>query len=91
MKLKIKLNSKDLFRIIYLLFVIANIVILVLLFRFLKEYVYGSVFVDETFLQNQTIKVNNDLDLDKFDKVVNDIEKRQTRGGQQVEPIRNPF
>lgn len=89
MKIKFKLDSKKVFSIAYIFLLIINIAAFIFVFQFIRKYVYGSVFVDSEFLQSQQIKSSGDLDLNKFNQVVTDIEKRQIKN--DVGDVKNLF
>jgi len=89
MNLKVKLNPKKIFSAIYLAIFLFNLVALILLFNFAKKYVYGSIVVDPNFLQSQTAKPGNDLDLNKFNSMVQSIEAKQQK--KDMDNIKNVF
>jgi hypothetical protein len=84
-----KINSKQIFKMIYLVIAIINLVCLILLFQFVKNNVYGSVYVDQTYLDAQKIKTGGDLDLNKFNSVVSALEQKQQK--KSVDNIKNLF
>lgn len=90
MNFKFNLSARSIFKIIYLTILVVNLVFIIIVYNFIKNFVYGSVFVDQNFLQSQKIKSGNDLDINKFDAVVSEIEKRQQRNAGELN-IKNPF
>lgn len=89
MNLKINLTPKRIFNVIYTLIVLFNLITFVLLFNFARKYVYGSIVVDPNFLQSQTTKLGSDLDLDKFNLMIQTIEEKQQQ--KNTENIKNVF
>jgi hypothetical protein len=85
----LKINSKLIFKMVYVLIAIVNLLCLILLFQFIKNNVYGSVFVDQSYLDAQKIKTGGDLDLNKFNAVVSALEQKQQK--KSVDNIKNLF
>jgi hypothetical protein len=84
-----KINNKQIFKMIYLVIAIINLVCLILILQFVKNNVYGAVFVDPNYLEAQKIKPGGDLDLNKFDAVVSTLEQKQQK--KSVDNIKNLF
>ncbi|HOZ56407.1 MAG TPA: hypothetical protein PLH29_04235 [bacterium] len=89
MDLKIKISTKKIFNILYLFILIINIIALLWIFNFSRKYIYGSIVVDQNFLQSQTIKPGSDLDMEKFNEIVQGIENKQQK--RNTDNIKNVF
>ncbi len=89
MKINLKINNKRIFSFAYMTLLIINIFTIIMLFQLLKKYVYGSMFVDQNFVESQKIKPGSDLDLNKFDLIIKEIDARQQTGN--VITIKNAF
>ncbi|MCX6796156.1 MAG: hypothetical protein NTW06_01515 [Candidatus Falkowbacteria bacterium] len=85
----LKLDRKKIFQIIYLVIILSNLIAALFLFQFVRNNVYGAVFVDPDYLAAQKIKSSGDLDLNKFDAVVSLIEQKQEP--KPIEDIKNVF
>ena len=78
MKYKFSLNRKNIFRLVYLAFILANIVVMFYLGGFLKKYVFYSYFPADDFSSNQIRNQANDINMVKFNDIVKNLEKKSS-------------
>jgi hypothetical protein len=88
MKLHLTINSTKIFITIYVLIALANVAFLILLYQFVNEAVYRSIFVDTGFIESQSIKTGNDLNAGKIQSVADQIDAKE---GLSALNIKNVF
>lgn len=89
MKLKLKINSKSIFRYIYILIILINIGLIVKVYQFTNKYLYNTIILDRQALLSAMSKDSNDINVKKFEDVIGKIEKKTDR----LTPLNlsNPF
>jgi hypothetical protein len=87
MKLRFKIDSKKIFIAIYILIILANVGIAFLLYQFINEAVYRSIFVDAGFIESQSIKVGNDLNAVKIQSVADQIDAKESRSALNIKNV----
>ena len=84
MKYKFKFTTRKIFKIIFILLFCVNLVTLFYSYTFIKSQVFSTMFMSrEELLKQSNIKVE-DIDLDKFNKVIEKIDNKQ-----KLEDIKN--
>ncbi len=79
MKLSFSVTTKNIFRCLYLALILANLVILFFLYNFLDKYVYSAIITDREFIVSQALKHENDINVKKFEEIINKIEAKTNR------------
>jgi hypothetical protein len=75
--MNIKLNDKNIFKILYGAAIIINLIALFWLYSFLDKAVYATFIIDGSELQDQiNLNVQN-LDIDKFEKIITEISDKK--------------
>jgi hypothetical protein len=87
MKLQLKINSAKIFIIIYVLIGLANVAVVFLLYQFINNSVYRSIFVDQSFIESQSIKAGNDLNVGKIKNVADQIDAKEKRTAQNIKNV----
>ena len=89
MALKIKLTAKNVLRILYGIIILANIIILFFLYIFIDKNVYKTFVLDKDFLLSQTQQKTEDLNVKKFEAIINKIEQKSEK--KSIDNINNLF
>ena len=74
-KISIKFSIKNIFRIIYSILFILNIVSLFMLYNFFNDYIYNTIAFDENNAIYLSTK-KDDINLNKFNDVIEKIENK---------------
>jgi len=79
MNIKIKFTPSKIYLISLLVFLLINLIVLFFVFQYIYSNVYKTMFMSrEDLLLHSNIKVE-DIDLNKFDTVVNKIKEKQNK------------
>lgn len=89
MKIKIKFTQGKIFKLIYAGLFIINLVIIFFVYNFIRSQVYGTMFMGREELLQQSNLTVEDIDVERFDKVIKTIEEKQAPG--DVKEINNIF
>ena len=73
---KLKFNIKNSFLYAYIAVLLLNIVSLYFVYTFIKANVYDTIFLDESIIEAQATRGVGDINLEKFNRVVDNIEKK---------------
>ena len=76
MKLKIKPNTSNIFLTIYILIIIFNLIIFFYFFYFIKNNVTKAIYVDHNYLLSQNQNSTSDINMDKFNIIIKNIENK---------------
>lgn len=84
--IKIKMNKKNIFKIIYTVLLLINIIILFFFISFIRDNVYGAIIMDENYLlQNKKV---DSVNIKKFEETLHKIEeKKQEADTSQIKNI----
>ena len=88
--MRIKLDQKNIIKLLYLLLVVGNIGVLILLFQFLNKNVYQPIFNQSSFLWSSASQTTMDINVDRLEAIVNNMENKSPRPGTNA-AIRNFF
>ena len=76
-KMKFKFTTVKIFKLIFAGFFVINLVIAFFVYNFIRNQVYGTMFISrEELLQNSNLKVE-DIDLERFNTVIKSIDEKQ--------------
>ena len=75
MNLKTIFNAKKSFLYIYILIILINLVVIYFLYNFIDKYAYNSI-IFENNLTARSDKLSDDININKFNKVIENIEKK---------------
>ncbi len=78
MKLKIAFSNELIFRYLYVLLIVVNMVACFYLFVFLKHYVYGAYVIDQDEVDMLSARSSGDINLEKFDEIIEGIRIKST-------------
>ena len=78
MKLKLSLNYHAIINYCLILIFILNIVVLFYLYNFLKKQVYGAIIYERNPAFANTLKIGEDINIEKFRSIINKIENKST-------------
>lgn len=87
MKFNLKIDSKKIFLTIYILIALVNVAIIFMLCQFINDAVYHSIFVDENFIESQSIKAGNDLNTKKIQNVADQIDAKGLRATLNIKNV----
>lgn len=76
MKLKLKINTKNIFLSIYILFLIVNLILVFYLYGFLKKYVYYAYFPERDQSLILVPARQTDINMEKFESVIKNLENK---------------
>ena len=76
MKKNLKLDLKNIFKAFYILIVILSLTGMYFLALFLYEQVYRAMVLDPLLLETQVSRAMGDINVEKFDKIIAEIEKK---------------
>lgn len=83
MKLNLKLSLKNIIRYIYIIIILVNLVIIYQVFLFANKYLYKTFIMDKHILENAAAVKSDDLNIEKFENVISEIENKSKRAPQQ--------
>ena len=75
MKIKFAFNKKNAFIYSYIALIIANIISGVILFSFLKKYVYLAINAEELININKN-EITQDINMDNFNRIIDKINQK---------------
>jgi len=84
---KLKMNKKNIFRILYILLIISNILFLFFLIPFINNYLYRSIILDENYLLQN--KKTNVVNINKFNSNLKKLKEKQTKEQLNLKDIFN--
>ena len=72
---KIKFNQKLIFKYIYIIFIIINL--LLIFYNFFNEHVYSAIVVDQNLIETQARQSMEDVNIDKFNNIIKVVEEKK--------------
>lgn len=79
MNIKIKLSQKNIFRYVYLILIILNLITILVVFRFINTYVYETLTIDRSTLVSEQSVLTGDVNMDQFDEIYKRIADKENR------------
>ncbi|MCD4761595.1 hypothetical protein K8R32_01410 [bacterium] len=76
MDYKKNLTPKKIFQYTYILIILINFVCIYYLYTFTNKFVYQTFFTNREYLISQGSKSSDDINLNKFDTIINKINKK---------------
>jgi hypothetical protein len=74
--MKIKITTKNVFKSLFYVLLILNVVIIIFVVQFMRTKVYKTMFMSrEELLEQSNLSVEN-IDIDSFNEVVKKIDKK---------------
>lgn len=89
MKIKIKFTTGKIFKLIFAGLFVINLVIIFFVYNFIRSQVYGTMFMSREELLQQSNLTVEDIDLERFDKVIKAIDEKQAVN--DIKEINNIF
>ena len=79
MKIKNKLNAKNIFKAILVIVFLSNIFFIYKTYMFIDEYIYKTLVPDGNYNIPQSSVSSGDINMDKFDNVIIRLEKKSIK------------
>lgn len=89
MKIKLKFNRANIFRILYIILIISNLIILFYLYKYLNKYIYRIIKSGPAIMLQAGSQATLDINMNKLEEIITKIDKKSNNP--QSVKIKNIF